>query len=84
MVVFYAPDSCKSMEVYEAFISSVLKVLREGRRGGAKYFYITGDLNVELGMMCTDEQDIEELTDIYGPLGWQGYDQDPEGFKKLM
>ena len=46
------------MEMYEAFISSVLKVPREGRRGGAKVFYITGDLNVELGMMCTDEKDI--------------------------
>ena len=61
-----------------------LKVLREGRRGGAKDFYITGDLNVELGMMCTDENDIEELTKMYGSMCWQGYDKDPGGFKKLM
>ena len=47
----YAPASGKSTELYEAFISSVLKVLREGPRGGARDFYITGDLNVELGMM---------------------------------
>ena len=52
-----------------------LKVLREGRWGGAKDFYI--DLNVELRMMCT------ELEEMYGPLCWQGYDKDP-GFKKLM
>ena len=49
MVAAHAPDSSKDMEMYEAFISSVLKVLREGRRGGAREFYITGDLNVELG-----------------------------------
>ena len=36
------------------------RVLLEGRRGGAKD-HITGDLNVDLGMMCTDENDIEEL-----------------------
>ena len=35
-------------------------------------------------MMCTDEKDIEELNEIYGPLCWQGYDKDPGGFKKLM
>ena len=29
----YAPDSGKSTDMYEAFISTVLKVLREGRRG---------------------------------------------------
>ena len=80
----YAPDSSKSTEMHDAFFSSVLKVLREGRRGGAKDFYITGDLNVELGMMCTDEKDIEELNEMYGLLCWQGYDKDPGGFKKLM
>ena len=49
----------------EAFISSVAEV-REGRRGGAREFYITGDLNVELELMCTDEKDIEELNGMYG------------------
>ena len=33
-----------------------------------KKFYISGDLNVELGMMCTDMEDAEELAEIYGPL----------------
>ena len=45
-----APDSGKSTELYEAFVSSVPEVLREVRRGGAKDLCITGDLNVELGM----------------------------------
>ena len=63
-------------------MSSVIKVLREGRRGGAKDFYITGGFNVELGLMCTDEKDIEELTKMYGALCWQGYVKDPGGFKK--
>ena len=81
VMAVYAPDSGKSLVMYEACISSVVRVLREGRRGGAKDFYMTGDLTLELGMMCTDEKDIEEL---YGPLCWQGYDKDPGGFKKLM
>ena len=80
----YAPASDKSTEMYDAFFSSVLKVLREGLRGGAKDFYITGDLNEELGMMCTDEKDVEELNEMHGLLCWQGYDKDNEGFKKLM
>ena len=61
----YGPDSSKSMEMYKPCISSVAKVLRGGRRGGAKDFYITSDLqtkrtsrSVELvrqGMMCIIE-----------------------------
>ena len=70
--------------MFETCISSVLKVLREGRRGGAKDFYSTGDLNVELWLMCTSEKDIEELTEMCGLLCWQGYDKDPGSFKKLM
>ena len=80
----YAPDSGESLEMYGACISSVIKVLREGRRGGAKDFYMTCDLNVELGLMRTDEKDIEEVMKMYGPLCWQGYDKDPGGFKKTM
>ena len=41
VMVAYAPDSSKSMGMYEAFISSVFGVLREGRRGAASDFYIT-------------------------------------------
>ena len=76
-VAAYDPDSGEGMELYEAFISSVRRIEREGRR-------ITGDLNVELGLMCTDEKDIEELNEMYGLLCWQGYDHDPGSFKKLM
>ena len=63
--------------MYEAFISSVLKVPREGRRGGARDFHITGDLNLELGMMCADEKDIEELNEMCRLLCWHGYNHDP-------
>ena len=68
------------MEMYEAFILSVLTVLREGRHGGAREVSITGDLNVEPGMMCTDETDIEEFNEMCGPLCWQGYDKRPRRF----
>ena len=49
-----------------------------------RHFYISGDLNVELGMMCTDEDDIEELNEIYGSLCWQGHKHDPGGHQKFM
>ena len=50
-----APVAKKSLEMYEECITSGVKVLREGCKGGAKNFYIAGDINVELGLMCTDE-----------------------------
>ena len=67
VMAVYAPDSKKSLEMFEECISSVVKVLREGRKGGARDFNITGDFNVELGLMCTDENDGEELTKSCGP-----------------
>ena len=45
MIAAYTPDSSESLEMYEDRISSVVKVLREGCRGGAKDFYVTEDLN---------------------------------------
>ena len=35
-------------------------------------------------MMCTDENNIEELTRINCPMCWQRCDKDPSGFKKMM
>ena len=75
-------NSKKSLEMYENCIPSVVEVLWEGRKCGARDFYITSDFNVALGLMCTDENDNEELLGIYGPLCWQGYVKDPGGFKK--
>ena len=36
VMAVYAPDSSKDMDLYEAFVSSVLRVFRGKRRGGAK------------------------------------------------
>ena len=69
----YAPDSKKCLEMYEDCISNVFKVFREGRRGGARSFYSTGDFNVELGLMCKNEKDNEELTKMYGPANHSLY-----------
>ena len=77
-----APDSSKSLEMYVDYISSVVQVLREGRKGGAKDFYITGDNNADLGLMCADDNDEGELTKLYGPFCWQRYDKERGGFKK--
>ena len=84
VIAVHALDCGEDVEMYGAFVSSVTEVLRRGRRGGASEFYITGDPNVVLGLMCTDEKDIEELNEMYGLLFWQGYEKDPGGFKKLM
>ena len=67
-----APDCKKDLDVYQTLILNGTKILREGRRAGAKDFYITGDLNAELLLLCTDEDDIGDLNEMYGPLCWQG------------
>ena len=48
------------MQLYGACVSSVLRVLREGRRTCRKVSHHRV-LNVELVMICPDENDIEEL-----------------------
>ena len=82
--VMPAPHCKKDLDVYDSFISSVTNILREGRRGGAREFHIGGDLNGGLGLLCTDEEDIEELNEMYGPLCWQVCERDHSGFKQLM
>ena len=39
---------------------------------------------MELVMMCTDENNIEEFMEICYPLCCQVYDKDPGGIKKMM
>ena len=67
-----------------AMYKDVTKVLWEGCRAGAKTFHIAGDLNVELGLLCTSDDEVEELNETNGPLYWQGCENDQGGFKKLM
>ena len=68
----------------ETFILNFTKILREGRRAGAKELCIIGDLNVEWWLLCTDEDDISEFNEMHGPLCWQGCERDHGGFKKLL
>ena len=74
----HVSDCKKDMDIYETL--SVTKFLREGRREGVKEFYTTGDHNVELVLLCTDEDDIGEFNEMYGPLCWQGCERDRGGF----
>ena len=39
---------------------------------------------MELGLLCADDDDVEELNEMHGPLCWQGCDTNQGGFKKLM
>ena len=84
VMAFHAPGCGKDLGVRETFILNVPRVLREGRRGGAREFYSTGDLRVELGLLFTDEEDIEEFNEMCGPLCCQGCENHHGGFKKLM
>ena len=83
VMAVFALDCKKALDVCETFILNVTKFLREGRRAGAKDFHITRDLNVELGLLCADEDDIDELSEMYGHLRWQGCENDHGGLKKL-
>ena len=49
----YAPDCKKDLDVYETFTWNVTNIFWKGRREGANDFYITGDFNVELGLLST-------------------------------
>ena len=57
--------------------------IREGRRSGATRFYIAGDF-IELGLLCTGNEEDEDLSDMYGPQCWQVFRADPGGIKKMM
>ena len=82
VMAVHAPDCKKDLDVYETFILNGHKISRERRRAGAKDFFITDDLDVELGL-CTDEDNIGEPYEMQGPL-LAGKENDHGGFKKLM
>ena len=78
----YAPDSGKDLWECEKFPKDATKHLQEGRRTGAEDFNITRDLNIELGLLCTGDADVEELREMYGPQCWLSCEVDPGGFQK--
>ena len=78
VMAVYAPDSSKGMGLYKTF-----HLERPWSTTGRTSWWSQRLLH-ELGMMCTDEEDIEQFKEMYGPLCWQGYDHDPAVFKKLM
>ena len=57
-------------------------VLQDGRREGARRFFVAGDLIVELRQRCTDDDG--EMREFYGPQCWHGIDPDLGGLKKTM
>ena len=70
-----------SVHVRHAFLS-VPKILRKGRRAGAKEFCILQATFIWSWDCCV--QDIGEFNEMYGPLCWQGCDREHGGLKKLM
>ena len=43
---------------------------------GARRFHIASDLNIELGLLCSIDDDVGEVSEMYGPQCWQGCDVD--------
>ena len=76
VISVYAPDSAKDFEEYDKFMRELAKVLLEGRTEGARRFFFSGDLNVELGLLGMDED--EEMQEFYGPQ-WRVQEDDVAG-----
>ena len=55
--------------------------VQEGRQPGARRIYIAGDLTIELGLLCTGNDDVGELSEMYGPLCWQFCDAEYDNMK---
>ena len=64
----HAPDSRKDLEEFEKFMDELTKILRDGRKNRATHFFIAGDFNIELGLLCTGDETDEELGELYGPF----------------
>ena len=54
---------------YERFMQELMKVMTDGRKEGAKRFFVAGDED-------------DEMKEIYGPQCWYGIDADPGGSRK--
>ena len=63
----YAPDCGKDLGVERHKFWILPKSCGKDAEG-AREFYITGYLTVEVGFWCTDEEDIEEFNEMYRPL----------------
>ena len=57
----------KTLWKCEKFTNDATKHLQEGRRTGAEDIYITGDLNIELGLLCTGNADVNSSAKCTGP-----------------
>ena len=64
VMAVYAPAQVQEKKLYEAIVSNVFNVMWEGCRDGARDFYLTRSLNVEVGT-CTNEKNIEEVYVMY-------------------
>ena len=59
------------------------KFNRKGRRAGDKVFHIEGDFCMELGYLCTDDDDDQQLREMYGLQCWLGGEAGPWGCTKM-
>ena len=76
----YAPDCHKELNVYEAVVKDVTNVLWKGC-GEQEPRHSTSRV---VGLLCTDDDDVEELNEVCVPSCWRGCDKNQGGFKKLM
>ena len=69
----YAPDCPKKLDVFETFIKP--KSYGRDVEQGPK---------ISTSLVTTDEDDNDELHEMYGPSCWQGCGNNQGGFKMLM
>ena len=84
VMAVYAPNCNKEFDGHERFKKKAPMSYETDVELGPKNFDITGDFNVEPGLLCTDEDDNEELSEMYKPPCWQGWGNDQSGFKKML
>ena len=71
----YAAASAKNFEEFGKFMQMPKRVMPEGRREGARRFFVAGDLMLELGLLCMMDND--DLKEVY-------VEADPGGLKTAM
>ena len=63
-------------------MGTMTRNVQEGRREGPRRFCISGDVHVELGLMCTEEE--EELRAMHRPQRNHGIDAVARGQEKTV
>ena len=54
--IIYARDFAKNFEEHEKFLQMLKRVVLEGRREGARHYFVADGVNVELDTFCMEDE----------------------------